>query len=55
MVTREELSYFAEFCKAKYKIDLNKRIIDDFIQNLSTEEELTIETQILDDHHYHIG
>ena len=54
MVTREELSYFAEFCKAKYKIDLKTTIIDDFIKNLKTEEELTIENQILDDH-YHIG
>ena len=39
MITREELSDFVEFCQAKYHIELNSVIIEDFIKTINSEEE----------------
>ncbi len=48
MITREELSFFAEFCQAKYQINVDLNIIEDFLQTFDAKNHHDIENRSKD-------
>jgi len=50
MITKKEISDFAEFCQVKYRVKFNPVIIDDFIQTYNSNSDIGADIQNINEH-----